>query len=77
MGPIADEQGLEQGGCTSSEGYKMYNNDLLKLLQNSSQGVDLGNGLTVSGIGQADDIALVSNNSMPSSVPVQYQLSPI
>ena len=62
MGPIADEQGLEQGGCTSSEGYKMYNNDLLKLLQKSSQGVDLGNGLTVSGIGQADDIALVSNN---------------
>ena len=62
MGPIYDELGLEQGGCTSSEGYKVYNNDLLKVLQESAQGVDMGGGLVVSGVGQADDIALMSNN---------------
>ena len=62
MGPIIDELGLEQGGCTSSEAYKVYNNDLLKILQDSSQGVDMGDGLVVSGVGQADDVALLSNN---------------
>ena len=62
MGPINDELGLEQGGCTSSEAYKVYNNDLLKTLQDSEQGVDMGNGLVVSGVGQADDIALMSND---------------
>ena len=62
MGPIKDQQGLEQGGCNSSDEYKMYNNDLLKTVQKSSQGVHLGNDLVVSGIGQADDVALVSNS---------------
>ena len=42
MGPIEDEHGLEQGGCFSSDGYKIYNNDLLKIVQNSSQGVEMG-----------------------------------
>ena len=62
MGPIHDLQGLEQGGCNSSDQYKTYNNNLLKILQKSEQGVDIGNGLIVSGIGQADDIVLLSNN---------------
>ena len=62
LGPINDEQGLEQGGCISSDGYKMYNNDLLKLLQESHQGVQLGDGLVVSVVGQADDVALISNS---------------
>ena len=62
MGPIKDQPGLEQGGCNSSDKYKLYNNDLLKTVQKSSQGVNLGNGLVISGIGQADDVALVSNN---------------
>ena len=62
LGPINDEQGLEQGGCISSDGYKMYNNDLLKLLQKSHQGVQLGDGLVVSVVGQADDVALISNS---------------
>ena len=30
MGPINDEQGLEQGGINSSDFYKLYNNNLLK-----------------------------------------------
>ena len=62
MGPIKDEHGLEQGGCNSSDNYKSYNNDLLKWVQNSKQGVDLGNNLVVSGVGQADDVVLLSNN---------------
>ena len=62
MGPIHDKQGLEQGGCNSSDHYKVYNNDLLKIIQQSAQGVDIGDGLTVTAVGQADDVAIVSNN---------------
>ena len=62
MGPIADQHGLEQGGCNSSDLYKIYNNELLNLLQDSSQGVVMGNDLVISGVGQADDIALLSSN---------------
>ena len=62
MGPIYDEHGLEQGGCNSSDLYKIYNNDLLNLIQKSNQGVYLGNGLTISSVGQADDVALLSND---------------
>ena len=38
MGPIYDEHGLEQGGCNSSDWYKIYNNELLKTIQKSEQG---------------------------------------
>ena len=62
MGPIFDQHGVEQGGCNSSDFYKLYNNDLLKILQSSGQGVHLGSKLTVSAIGQADDIVLASND---------------
>ena len=62
MGPIHDQHGLEQGGCNSSDLYKIYNNELLKTVQHSGQGVDMGGGLVVSGVGQADDVALLSND---------------
>ena len=62
MGPIADQHGLEQGGCNSSDLYKLYNNELLKTVQSSNQGIDMGDGLVISGVGQADDIALLSND---------------
>ena len=62
MGPIFDQQGLEQGGCSSSDLYKIYNNELLSTVQQSGQGVDLGAGLVISGVGQADDVALMSSN---------------
>ena len=62
MGPIYDEHGLEQGGCNSSDLYKMYNNNLLKTVQMSNQGVKFGEGVTISCIGQADDIALISSD---------------
>ena len=50
MGPIKDEHGLEQGGCNSSDSYKIYNNDLLRTVQSSAQGVPIGNDLVISGI---------------------------
>ena len=62
MGPIKDELGLEQGGCNSSDNYKIYNNELLETVQKSRQGVDMGNNLVISGVGQADDVLLLSNN---------------
>ena len=64
MGPIHDSWGVEQGGRNSSEFYKVFNNSQLETAQNSGLGVDLGgtNNLVVSAIGQADDVALVSND---------------
>ena len=41
MGPIFDQHGVEQGGINSSEFYKLYNNELLQVLQKSEQGVNL------------------------------------
>ena len=40
VGPIYDEQGLEQGGVSSSDCYKLYNNELLNISQQSCLGVD-------------------------------------
>ena len=64
MGPIKDNWGLEQGGKNSSEFYKVYNNEQLEVAQSSQLGVELGGStqLVVSAIGQADDVALVSND---------------
>ena len=42
MGPIRDECGVEQGGINSSEFYKVYNNDQLKLAQSSQFGIVIG-----------------------------------
>ena len=60
MGPINDEQGLEQGGVNSSDFYKIFGKEQLETAQASKLGIPLGP-LTISGIGQADDTALVSN----------------
>ena len=62
MGPIYDEHGLEQGGINSSDFYKIYNNDMLNIIEEGSQGVDVGGGQTISGVGQADDVALLAND---------------
>ena len=61
-GPIRDEHGLEQGGISSSDCYKLYNNEILTLAQESKLGVKLNNSLTISAVGQADDTAVVSND---------------
>ena len=50
MGPIYDEQGVEQGGINSSDLYKVFGKEQLELAQKSSLGVPLGN-LTISVIG--------------------------
>ena len=61
MGPIMDECGVEQGGVNSSDLYKVYNNEQLELAQDSNLGVPIGP-VTISAIGQADDVTIVSNN---------------
>ena len=61
MGPILDEQGLEQGGISSSDLYKIFGKEQLTLAQRSKLGVMLGK-LIISCIGQADDTALISND---------------
>ena len=64
MGPIFDRWGSEQGGKNSSDFYKVHNNSQLEAAQDSLLGVDIGGStpLVVSGIGQADDVALLSND---------------
>ena len=62
MGPIADQQGVEQGGVNSGDFYKIYSKSQLQMAQDSKLGVQLSRDITVSAIGQADDTALVSNN---------------
>ena len=59
MGPIKDQQGVEQGGQNSSEQYKLYNNEQFTVAQDSNLGVSIGP-VTISSIGQADDSALTS-----------------
>ena len=61
MGPIYDELGLEQGGPSSSEFYKIYNNEQLSSAQRSGLGTSIA-GIAVASVGQADDTALVSND---------------
>ena len=61
MGPIDDERGLEQGGISSSDFYKIFGKEQLSLPQNSCLGVPLP-AVTVSTIGQADDTVLISND---------------
>ena len=61
MGPILDERGLEQGGVSSSDFYKIFSKEQLLSAQESGLGVPLGP-LSISAVGQADDTALVSNN---------------
>ena len=76
MGPISDEWGVEQGGQHSSDLYKVFNNSQLETAQDSKLGVDLGGKAVLGGeadldsgsdniifaIGQADDVAIISND---------------
>ena len=61
MGAIEDECGVEQGNVNSSDFYKIFSKEQLTTAQESELGVRLGE-LIISGIGQADDTALLSNN---------------
>ena len=75
MGPISDKLGVEQRGCLSDRLYKLTNNVELVPTQQSTLGVHMckyipatvtPNGrcqcVHVASIGQADDVALVSND---------------
>ena len=61
MGPLQDQQGLEQGGASSSDLYKIFGKEQLHLAQQSSLGVKIGN-IVISSVGLADDTALISND---------------
>ena len=73
-GPINDEHGLEQGGVSSSDYYKIYNNEILTLTQESGLGVRLNDSLTISAVGQADDTAVVSNDLQKLKLLLQLVL---
>ena len=64
MGPINDEQGIEQGGVSSSDLYKIHNNEELSVPQETDFGVNLTDegDVHVASIGQADDTVLISND---------------
>ena len=64
MGPIHDTRGLEQGGISSSDLYKLYNNEQAQTAQNSGLGVSLDMSFRniVSCISLADDAVLLANN---------------
>ena len=61
MGPIHDEQGVEQGGPTSSDHYKIYTNEPLTTAQESGFGTVIA-GIDVAVVGQADDTGFLSND---------------
>ena len=56
MGPIDDEQGLEQGGVNSSDLYKIFGKEQLSLAQSSSLGVPFGRSGDVDGGGRERDV---------------------
>ena len=61
MGPIGDERGLEQGGVSSSDFYKIFGKEQLEAAQASGLGVAMRD-IVISAIGQADDTVLISNS---------------
>ena len=76
MGPILDTRGLEQGGVSSSELHKLYNNEQAEVAQSSRLGVpitysknnvmpsylQLASSPTISCISLADDALLLANS---------------
>ena len=61
MGPVKDKLGVEQGGCNSDRLYKLANNKELIVTQQSGLGLQLGD-VHVASVGQADDVALLSDD---------------
>ena len=61
MGPIHDNLGVEQGGINFDNFYKLIDNEQLTISQNSELGVRMGD-ITISAVGQADDVVLLSND---------------
>ena len=61
LGPILDQQGVEQGGVPSGDLYTVYNNEQLETAQESGLGVSL-HGVDIASVGQADDCVLLADN---------------
>ena len=61
MGPIIDKRGLEQGEISSSDAYKLYNNEQAIVAQSSGLGVPIYNNI-ISCISLADDAVLLANS---------------
>ena len=73
MGPIIDELGLEQGGISSSDWYKIYNNEQLIDTHETDFGVSIYN-IHVASVGQADDTALLSHDLHQLNLLLQITL---
>ena len=61
-GPLQRPASLEQGGVSSTDLYKVFGKEQLATSQSSGLGVKLGQKITISGIGLADDTLHTSNN---------------
>ena len=59
---------------SSSDYYKIYDNENLTLTQESGLGVRLNDSLTISAVGQADDTAVVSNDLQKLKLLLQLVL---
>ena len=87
MGPINDEQGLEQGGVNSSDLYKIVNNEQLTVPNETDFGVklidtgaiadncDSAGDIRIASIGQADDTVLLSNDLVNLQFLLQLTLN--
>ena len=64
-------QGVRQGGITSTDDYKLYINDLLLKLENSGKGLKIGN-IDVGNPTCADDLILLSDMSMLLDTSTEY-----
>ena len=62
MGPIHDQRGVEQGGVNSGDQFQLANNKELVITNNSGLGLNMGE-TSVSSIGVADDVVLLSPDS--------------
>ena len=72
VGPISDNRGLEQGGTPSDRLYRLSNNEQLQIAQESGLGICLSrffkdnhkllSTVTLSAIGQADDVCHISSS---------------
>ena len=60
---------------SSSDGYKLYSNELLVTAQESELGVDMGGHLVLSAVGQADDTVLMSNDIIRLNLLLQLAKS--
>ena len=62
MGPVNDQRGVEQGGCLSDRLHNLASALQLLTTQASGLGIDMAGVVHVASIGQADNVALISQD---------------